>query len=206
MTGAPPAQLFSTARTAERVVVSWLDDIGVHVVDHPATPTFSETGKAIRPDLAMRLGTGGPTFTLADGAVDVLGEVKIQNEPGTAIHKLIETIDRYARLFDIHGIPTVIFYQLDIEAVGQVEIDRLAMLADANLVGFVEAGSLTAPQLRALVLDLMRRRNELVGSTEDLYELLRGLALPVERLVALARMATSTSAPSPVPVGSDLLW
>lgn len=184
--------------------MSWLTELGIHAVDHPDTPTFQQTGQGIQPDVGMRLGTGGPTFMLKDGPIDVLGEVKIQRCGGTAIDKVPDTIDRYARVFDTHGIPTVIFYEFDPAAVSAVHIEWLQLLADTHLVGFVEIGSVNAPQLRALVADLLRRRTERIGPTAGLLETVA--ALPAEQIAALYRMVTSLQAPSQVTGISALLW
>lgn len=198
------ALLPTTAREVELTVVHWLTDLGLHAVDHPDTPTFQQTGQGILPDVGLRLGTGGPTFMLKDGPIDVLGEVKIQRRTGTAIDKMPDTIDRYARVFDTHGIPTVIFYEFDAVAANALHIERLQMLADVNLVGFVEIGSVTAPQLRALVADLMRRRVERIGTDAGLRELYASLA--PEQVAALYRMVTSLQAPVQVAGISELLW
>lgn len=179
----------------ELEVVRWLrDDLGLHVSHQPATPTFdSDTGQRIEPDLAMRLGTGAPTYRLQDGPVDTLGEVKVQTAPGSVIDKLPETITRYSRLFHDTGVPAVVFYRLSPGAASDALLDRYARLARAHLIGFVPIGSVTALELRALVSDLIRRRHKLIGDDTAVLDLVGSYS--AEMLTRAAQLAVQHASP-----------
>lgn len=194
------------ARQAELSAVAWLRSLGLHTVDHPPTPTFSITGRGINPDLGLRLGIAGPVFDLPGGPIDTIGEVKVQRTPGTAADKLTESIERYARLSDIHGVPAVIFHDLD-GALEPTEIARWERMAANRCVGFVRIGSVTATELRATVAALVERRRSHLADVTHLRALVAAHGL--EMLTAAVRQAEedqATTCTAPQPELSALLW
>lgn len=165
----------SSGKTGEVSAASWLRDIGVLLVEHPGTAGFDDSGRGIEPDLGLLLGTGGPAVTMLGMRVDAWAEVKHQDGAGSVLDKFEYAIRRYGALSDATGIPSVLFYELDVSAATAAELAYYQRLADAHLVGFVAHGSVDAAELRALLGQLVRRRTERLVADAEADRLLSAL-------------------------------